>query len=551
GSTIVPKNPSRPAPGKDIPASTSGDARPNARKTVRTIAFQLLFWGLTGPVMFPVTALLTHYLGPDQYGEYSFTLPFLAICALLSGTGMDQLIIRRLSHLPRERWSEHLSYAAGSRLLSTGMSIVSICLLALLLPLDSELRNMLMLGTLSLFFSYSFNGWRSIFTHGFRAEQKTTVLIVLESVNRLITACVVVLVVLLHLPLLWAYVLIIYSDLPCFLVQVFIARRRFGIRIRFSLPWMRKHLLGSLSLTGYDALALITNQADILLLEWFTGSAQVGLYALALRISDPLLAMAFTFMNGLYPLLCSTFEKGRAEFARLYHEAIRILSLALLPLSIFVSMEASAIVRLLGGERFASADIIVQLLFWATAIIFYSQLAVQSCMAANMERKIPYVAGVGTVVNILGNLILIPLYQAVGASVASLISEMLSLILFTVLLRRHVAVLRTCLVVLQVFLGNLPMLAFLWWQQQASLLLTIPVSVALAIAGSIAVRALTWRDVLLVRRFLFSRGIERSSETGSRDPRSYSDRNSPPIPVFTDFQDVSNCPTLILPRIRV
>lgn len=523
------------------PGGANGDATPSTRKTVRTIAIQLLLWGLTAPVMFPVTALLTHYLGPEQYGDYSFTLPFLAIGALLSGTGMDPLLIRRLSRLHRERWSEPLSYAAGSRLLTTGLSAGAICLLALWLPLDAEVRTMLILGVFSLFFSFSFNGWRAIFTHGFRAEQRVTVLIVLESLNRLLTAFAVVMVVLLRLPLIWVYVLIIYSDLPCFIAQMWIARRRFSIHLRFSLARLRKYYLGSLSLTGYDALSLVTSQADILFLMWFTGPLQVGLYALAIRISDPLLAIAFTYVNGLYPLLCSTFEKGREDFARLFYEAMRIISLVLLPLSLFISMEASAIVQLVGGQDFGAAAILVQLLFWATAIIFYSQLAAQSCMAANMERIIPYVAGVGTAVNILGNLALIPLYQAIGAGIACLISELLSLVMFLVLLRRQIFVMRTCVVVARVFLGNMPMLIFLWWARQLSPLLTIPISIVLVIAGSFVMRTLTWQDVLLVRRFIFSGRVEHRQAVAPLDC------SGPIMPVASAEQDVSDCPTLILP----
>jgi peptidoglycan biosynthesis protein MviN/MurJ (putative lipid II flippase) len=91
-----------------------------------------------------------------------------------------------------------------------------------------------------------------------------------------------------------------------------------------------------------------------------------------------------------------------------------------------------------------------------------------------MERWIPYVAGAAALVNLLGNLVLIPLWQALGAGLASLISELLALVLFTFLLRRHVQILPTLAVVLQVVLGNGLMLAFLFWQHHASLLLPCP-----------------------------------------------------------------------------
>jgi O-antigen/teichoic acid export membrane protein len=534
---------------------SSSDAAPSAQKTVRSIILQLVCWGLTGPILLPVTALLTRYLGPVQYGEYGFTLPFLAACALLGGTGMDPLIIRLLSRQARGEWSDTLSYAAGSRFFLTALSISAISLLVLLLPFSTEQRNLLLCGCLSLFFNFSYNGLRSIYSHGFRAEQRITPLILLETTDRLLTAAMVVAAVLLHLPLLWSYILIIYADLPCCIALMLIARRRFGIHLRLSLQHLREHVMSSLALTGYDALALLTEQADVVLLMLFTGPLNVGLYALAIRISDPLLSIAYIYVNGIYPLLCSTFEERHEQFVAFYKEAMRIISLAVIPPSIFVSVQADAIVSLVGGQHFVAAAIVVQLLMWATAIIFYSQLSVRCCMAANMERWIPYVAGVAVLVNLLGNLVLIPRWQAVGAGIASLISELLALVLFTFLLRRHVQILPTLGVVLKVVLGNGLMLAFLCWQRHASLLLTAPVAALLTITGCFITRACSWRDVQMIRRFLFTRlHVRNNTEPISRSA-SIMSSPIPDLPAISDapsqLQDIADYPTLILPRIRV
>jgi O-antigen/teichoic acid export membrane protein len=535
-----------------IPTS---DVSPNARKTVRSIAFQLLCWGITGPIMLPVTALLTRYLGPVQYGEYGFTLPFLAICALLSGTGMDPLIIRLLSRQPRAEWSDSLSYAAGSRFFLTALSVSVISVLVLILPFSAEQRNLLLCGCLSLFFNFSYNGLRSIYSHGFRAEQRVSLLILLETADRLLTAAMVVVAVVLRLPLFWSYILIIYADLPCCVALMLIARRRFGIHLRLSLQHLREHIMSSFSLTGYDALALLTGQADVILLMIFTGPLNVGLYALASRISDPLLSIAYMYVNGIYPLLCSTFEERRVQFVTFYKEAIRIISLAVIPPSLFISMQADAIVSLVGGQHFAAAAIVVQLLMWATATIFYSQLAVRCCMAANMERWIPYVAGAAALVNLLGNLALIPLWQAVGAGLASLISELLALVLFTFLLRRHVQILPTLAVVLQVVLGNGLMLAFLFWQRHASLLLTVPIATLLTIIGCLITRAFSWHDVQMVRLFLFTRLHIHHSTVPTPQSKSVTASPTPDLSAIahypSQFQDISDYPTLILPRTRI
>lgn len=531
------------SPPSDASAISTTDAAPNAQKTSRIIIIQMLSWGIAIPVIFPATALLTRYLGPVRYGEYMFTLPFLAIFALLTGTGMDPRIIRQLSRQPRAEWSSILSYAAGTRLLSTTLSATALALLTLTLPISTEQRNLLLLGSMSLFFSFSVNCVRAIYSHGFRAEQRASILILLETTNRVVTAGLVVLAVVLHLSLLWAYVLIIYSDLPFFLIQMLIARRRFGIRVHFSLAHTREHLLASLSLTGYDALTLIAGQADIILLMVLAGSLSVGIYALAMRITDPLLAIVFAYTNGLYPLLCAKFVEGREQFNRVYQESVRVLALITVPLAIFISALASAIVALLGGLHFAAAAIVVQLLMWALAATFFCQLAARACMAANMERRIPYVTATSVGVNVLMNLVLIPRWQFVGAGVAALSSELIALFLFYMLLRRHVRLLPILGVVLRVLLGNLPALAFLLWQQHTPLLLVEPIALLLTVIGYLVTGVLSLNDVLIARRFLLTcRGRSKEPSKGGTDGST----TTRPWP-----RDTSDRPTVILPQAHV
>jgi O-antigen/teichoic acid export membrane protein len=510
-------------------------------KTGRAIIIQLLSWGIAIPIIFPMTALLTRYLGPVQYGEYSFTLSFLAVFALFSGTGMDPLIIRQLSRQKREEWSKTLSYAAGTRLLSTTLSIGAAVLLILMLPVSPEQRNLLLLGSASLLFSFSFNGLRMIYSHGFRAEQQVGTLSLLETTNRVVTAGLVALIVLFHFSLLWACILIIYSDLPFFFILVMMAQRRFGMRVRFSLSRAREYLLGSLPLMGYNALTLIAAQADLLILMALVGPLSVGIYALAGRITNPLFSVALAYVIGLYPLLCRKFEEGHEQFAVVYQEAMRVLALCIIPLAIFVSAEANIIVTLLGGQHFTAAAIAVQLLMWAMVVVFFSQLAVRTCMAANMERLILYVTAASAALNILANLILIPHWQIVGAGVAALLSELVGLCLFTVLLRRHVRLLSTMNMLLRVFLANLPALAFLLWQQHASLLLTAPIALMLTIIGYFATRTLSLKDIHMGMRILYT----------WRDKGTSKDMNDQPAAILRQSQDTTNGSTTMLPRAQV
>lgn len=422
---------------------------------------------------------------------------------------MDPLLIRQLSRQKRREWSSTLGYTAGTRLCTTIIvSLVAACV-AFILPVSAEQRVLLLLGVGTLIFSYSFNCVRSVYESSFLAEQHVTPTALLSTLNRLLTAGLIVVAVLLRLPLVQTYILISYSDLPCFLVLVLLARKRFNMRIRISLPRIRETLRESFSLTGHDALALLSGQADILLLLPLAGPLSVGIYALAMRITDPLMNVVYAYGNGIFPFLCTKFEQGRAEFALLYRDTIRIMALAIIPLALFVSVEAPAIIALLGGEHFAAAVPATRLLMWSVTSGFFGYLTLQACMAANQEHRIPYATGLSLVANILANLVFIPYWQTTGAAIAALVSEIVGLFLFASILAHYVYLSTTVGALIKVLLGNVPGLVFLFWQPHMFILYQLPIFGLLTLVGCIATRALSHKDIQMARQLLVARRAKR------------------------------------------
>lgn len=513
---------------------------PNAQKTGRSVVLQLISWGISAAIIFPATALLTRYLGPVQYGEYSFTIPFLSIFAVFSGTGMDPLITRTLSTQRRSKWSETLSFAAGTRLLSTLTVSVFAALIAFALPVSAEQRVLLLLGSGCLLFSFSFNGLRTVYECGFWAEQRFAIPSLVEALDRVVTSSLIVVAILFRLSLAWTYILIVYSDIPFFLALVFFARRRFHINLRFHLARIREYLIGSLSLTIHNALSMLVSQVNLLLLLPLAGSFSVGLYGLGLRIMSPLLSIAIMYMIGLYPLLCSQFVAGRKQFSAAYSEMTRIVALSIIPLAIFATIEAKSIVLLLGGERFVAATLATQVLVWAVVATFFGQLAIRGCMAANLEHSIPYVTGIALAVNVLACVLLIPHLQAVGAAVAALSCQLIAFLLFTILLARHVDLVRVASMILRVVLGTLPALAFIFWQANTSLLFRAPVFVLLAVVGCAVVRTLSLKDVSMAMHILLGRKDTASSEKV--------DTTNQPIVIVPKMHDVADQDTASNPH---
>jgi O-antigen/teichoic acid export membrane protein/O-antigen ligase len=539
--------------GVDVTQGGEGSGRSaSSRRTGagRAILLQAGAWALAVPLIFPATALLARALGPLRYGEYSALAPFLALFALLTCTGMDALIVRRLSGLPRAQWGNALSEAAGARLVLTLCSVGCAAIVVFLLPVSGEQRELLLLGSVSLLFSYSFNGLRAVFEHGFRAEERIGPVSLLELLNRLGTALLIIVAVLLRLPFLFLVGLILYSDLPFCLALMGIARRRFGMRVRL-VPWrvVWRYVVESIPLSGYNLMTLLAGQADMLLLAVLANARAVGVYALASRVTDPLLALVLAYAGSWYPRFCQQYAVGAAHFARSYEDALRVLVLLMVPCALGMAMLAPLFVLLLGGAAFGGAVPIVQWLICAMAFTFCNQLAVRACTSAHRERGIAFVTLVALGVNVLLNVVLIPRWQGLGASVAACASECVGLCLLFWLLRSAIEVGKLLGMLLRVMLCNLPGLVLLLWHPSFSLLL-LPLALLLTICCYCAVGVLSLRELagLVVPGWGSERGSKLHTTSaawplaGEREA-DYED--------VGNVEDVSKWPTVILPEIHL
>ncbi|GHO51761.1 oligosaccharide flippase family protein [Ktedonobacter robiniae] len=491
-----------PLPALDLGADA---VAPSARKTSHSIIIQLISWAIAIPIIFPTTAMLTRSFGPVRYGEYNFMLTVLAICALLSLTGMDPLISRYLSRQKREQWSETLSDALSTRLLTGVMVAVGAALVTCLIPIESEQRSLLLLGYGTLLFSYSFNCVRCVYETAFGTEQRVGAISLLTTINRITTAGMIGLAVYLHLSFLWMYVLIAYSDIPYFIILVILSSRRYKIRLRFRPKRMWKIITESLVFTGHDALALLTGQMDVLVLRPLGGMLNVGIYSLALRITNPLMNIVFAYVSGLFPYLSKTFEEGFNAFSNLYYESTRILALGIVPLAMFVVIMAPQIVGLIAGPEYTMAVASTQFLMIGITFGFFTQLAVRTCMAANKENRIPLITGATLIVNIVSNVMFISLWGATGAAIAAVISEAFSVCSFSLLLARDVQLWRILRVFAQIIVGTIPGALFLIWQVQWSLFYLAPVFFVLVLVGCSLTRAVSLKDIRLIRQVVLKR----------------------------------------------
>ncbi len=196
---------------------------------------------------------------------------------------------------------------------------------------------------------------------------------------------------------------------------------RFKINYKFFLVILRKSY-------PYAILTLLMafyNRVDGVMLERLieNGKEQAGIYAQAFRLNDAASMFAYLFAVLLLPMFANMLKRNE-NIAELSKLAFLLIFIPSLLLSLFCLFYNSEIMSLLYNENFDESSSILPFLMIgflgiATTYIFGTLLTANGNM-----KQLNIMAACGMVLNISLNLILIPIFQAKGAAISSMITQL-------------------------------------------------------------------------------------------------------------------------------
>lgn len=208
------------------------------------------------------------------------------------------------------------------------------------------------------------------------------------------------------------------------LVVIFSMHRYF----RFSLKQTDGRVLKMLLIYGLPlsfslALLEVVNTADRLMIGWLLGYARVGEYAVAYNLPFQVLMMVSSSLNmAAYPVVVRVLEQeGRAAATQQLRHYFTLLMAASVPAVFGLVAIADLLVPLLVGADFVAPAL--QLMPWVSVAIFanctYLFYVSLSFQLAEQTMGALKVAGVAALINVVLNLLLIPVYGVWGAVIAS------------------------------------------------------------------------------------------------------------------------------------
>lgn len=214
--------------------------------------------------------------------------------------------------------------------------------------------------------------------------------------------------------------------------------RRLNLRLRLARPsrlFMRQLLRDALPLWLATAFVLVYTRTDALMLETLRGPFETGLFAVALRMPEALVQFPDLVIAGLLPRLSRLHADGNSlGFRRLLLQSLLLVGCISVVMAVVLSVFAAPILHLIDpAPTIAAATPSLQLIAWAFPFSSTAYLISISLFVLGHQRSVTITMGIGAVMNIALNAVLIPRFGSVGACMASLVTQVFVWIAFVLL----------------------------------------------------------------------------------------------------------------------
>lgn len=440
---------------------------------------------------------IARYLGDTGLGQYSFILAFVGLFSIIHAFGFDFIIGRSVAR-DKEKAS---TYVSNVVILRMGLFVITTLLITVsinLLGYPWEIIRLVYLYMIASYLTSISTAFRALFT----AYEKMEYEAFLTTVNRLITVPLTVLALVYGYGLegaIWVLLLSSFFDL---LISFSIVTTRIKkVKFELDIGLCRKLLSLALPFVFLGVFNTIYNSIDIVMLSKIAGDAATGWYNAAYRLLNAFLFVPAVFMGALFPAMSRFFAFSRDSLLLAYRKSFQYLLMLALPLAVGVTLLADRIILRIYGDMFLNSIPVLQILAWGTAIRFLNNVLWTALISMNMEKTNAKILAFGVLLNVVLNLILIPRFQHVGASIATVATQITFFTMTYYAIARVLYRIQLQRLVIKPALATLAMATFVTnFREIITLFAVIPMAIVLYFAALFLMRGFSKEDLELVRR---------------------------------------------------
>ncbi len=446
---------------------------------------------------------LFRYLGTYRTGQHQFVLSYVTIFGIIVDFGIQQYIIKQMSENP-SRVKSYFQHFLAIEILLALLVYGTLLIIAKLNgyePIVFQAIALAGLGMVANALTYPFLSVMSAF-------QDLRKVALINFLNSLVNIIVIFLTIFFH-----RSIVFLVSNQLIFGIMGLILYSRF---VRTHIPqlhiWagfkqldrtlVRKILIAAIPFAMLVGFSTIYNRIDMVLITKFLGYEQTGLYAAAYKFFDLIAFFPSVVSFSLYPVFTGLMaQRDMAQLRLMFEKYLRFMIFASVPMAVAGSILSAKIIALLAGPEFAASAPVLSVLVFAPAILFIYIVA-NALVISQLTRFAVIITGINVIINVVGNIILLPRIGIVGAAAMTILSEALQGIFYFYMVRSRIMEFRFWDFAWQPVVASIVMGILLWYVRSIPLLMSVLVGSAAYLIALWVLRYFKADDIEFIKSIL-------------------------------------------------
>lgn len=453
---------------------------------------------LTSICAFFWTILTAQYLGPSKYGIFGTAVSVASIFGVFATFGVFTYLVRAIS-TDFENEDKYLSNTLTLKIFLAFLYIALILITLLVLGWNRYVIGICLLFALE----YLIKTYHDVFFSSFQAHEKMKYQAITNIIVTICTLVGIVLVTFSDWGLRGISLVYILANFIALIYAVYALRKNI---IKFSLSFdfaFYKVLLKAgipFALTGL--FYTIYYSIDLTMLTHLTSTYQTGLYNSAYKLINVLTLFYTIYTAVVFPVMTKLFKDEKDLLNLSFVKSIKYLTLATLPIAVFTLFYGYDLIAIYGSE-YTEAGGVLKILIWTVCFLFINGACTMILNASHKEYSVTKIYSIAAIFNVVLNLILIPKYSVYGAAIATVISEILILILELYMIKKIDQLPDRHLVydIAKICVSSLVLGAVLY-VFNLNVWLAMPVSVIVYFTAIILVRTIDSDDKLIIKQIM-------------------------------------------------
>jgi O-antigen/teichoic acid export membrane protein len=368
------------------------------------------------------TIYTARYLGASGFGLISFALALGAILSIFTELGLNTLIVREVS---RDKKLAN-KYIGNTLVLKILLSIITLTLMFLVVSL---LKYNPETATIVYYITISFvvGAFTNIFYSIFQAYEEMEYQSIGTIINSIIMFTGVILIIKYQLSITNFAMVYLISSIICLVFGFIICIWKFILpKIEIDTGLWKFLIVEAIPLTLASIFLLIAFKVDTVLLLIINGDEAVGYYNAAYGLMTALMFLPSVYVLAIFPLLSQLHVSSKDLLKRSYEKSFKYLIILGLPIAVGTTLIAGPIILLIYKSAFTPSIIALQILIWSIPIIFVNYIIGTAINSINKQRQMVKSTFIVMAMNIILNLLLLPKYGYIAASVITVLTELAS-----------------------------------------------------------------------------------------------------------------------------